>query len=213
MTVSSDQWDRQTYIDGSAETAAPAVKPTVVLWLIAAGASAAVALAGVSAPPPLRFNLPLVAHVSGLLAGYAVDRDGGTDVPHPCPGRGVGAERLARWHGMGGRAIVGLILVHGVAATVAWAMGQGTSVPGRLAAASTPPRGLHLLSTAPTAAAFSDTSRDQAPSSNPRSVKAFRTALPPPSLLKYTKTSLPEPRHSRIRSAHHRSSSSEYEPP
>jgi len=46
----------------------------------------------------------------------------------PALERGVGADRLARWHGKGGRAIFCLILIHGIAATAAWATVQGTSV-------------------------------------------------------------------------------------
>jgi len=42
----------------------------------------------------------------------------------------------------------------------------------------------------------------------PRSTIALRTALPSPSLLKYTYTSLPIASHSRTRSAHHRKSAS-----
>ena len=44
------------------------------------------------------------------------------------------------------------------------------------------------------------------------SIRAFLTAFPPPSLLKYTKTSRPMACHSPIRPDHHRSSSSLYEP-
>jgi predicted ferric reductase len=100
----------------------------VVLWLIMAGAVAAVALAGISAPQPLRINLPLLAHVSGLLAGYGVTVMVALMSRAPALERGVGADRLARWHGTGGRAIFCLIIVHGAAATAAWAMGRGTSL-------------------------------------------------------------------------------------
>jgi predicted ferric reductase len=127
MTVSADQWDRQTFGDGPA-TAARAVPPAAVLWLIAAGAVAAIALAGVTAPQPLRFNLPLVAHVSGLLAGYGVTVMVALMSRTPALERGVGADRLVRWHGAGGRAIFCLILIHGVAATTAWAMLRGASL-------------------------------------------------------------------------------------
>jgi len=48
--------------------------------------------------------------------------------------------------------------------------------------------------------------RNQAPTI-PFNVSAFRTAFPPPSLLKYTNTSRPMPCHSRTRSAHQRRSS------
>jgi predicted ferric reductase len=100
----------------------------MALLLITVGTVAATALAGISAPAPLRFNLPLLAHASGLLAGYGVTVMVALMSRAPALERGVGADRLARWHGMGGRAIVCLILIHGVAATATWAMGQGTSL-------------------------------------------------------------------------------------
>lgn len=129
MTLSADrQWDVSTLPGVPSETAPRTVPPAVVLWLITAGAIAATALADVSAPQPLRFNLPLLAHTSGLLAGYGVTVMVALMSRAPALERGVGADRLARWHGVGGRAIVCLILIHGVAATAAWAMGQGTSL-------------------------------------------------------------------------------------
>jgi hypothetical protein len=49
------------------------IPPALLLWLISVGALAAMTLAGTTAlQPSLRFNLPLVAHASGLLAGYGV---------------------------------------------------------------------------------------------------------------------------------------------
>jgi len=100
----------------------------MALWLITAGAVAATAWAGIGAPQPVRFNLPLLAHTSGLLAGYGVTVMVALMSRAPALERGVGADRLARWHGKGGRAIFCLILVHGIAATAAWATVQGTSV-------------------------------------------------------------------------------------
>jgi predicted ferric reductase len=68
-----------------------------------------------------------LAHTSGLLAGYGVTVMVALMSRAPALERGVGADRLARWHAKGGRAIVCLILIHGVAATAAWAMARGTS--------------------------------------------------------------------------------------
>jgi predicted ferric reductase len=45
----------------------------------------------------------------------------------PALERGVGADRLSRWHGVGGRAVVGLVLLHAWAATVAWAQSRQES--------------------------------------------------------------------------------------
>lgn len=128
MTVSADRQQDGSTLGVPGGVAARAVTPAAVLWLIMVGAVAALALAGISAPQPLRFNLPLLAHVSGLLAGYGVTVMVALMSRAPALERGVGADRLARWHGMGGKAIVCLILVHAIAATVAWAMGQGTSL-------------------------------------------------------------------------------------
>ncbi|MFH5877776.1 ferric reductase-like transmembrane domain-containing protein [Arthrobacter sp. NA-172] len=138
------QRDRPTRSGAAAETAAQTVTPAVMLWLITAGAIAVTALAGISAPLPLRLNLPLMAHTSGLLAGYGVTVMVALMSRAPALERGVGADRLARWHAKGGRTIICLILIHGVAATAAWAMARGTSawaatvdvltVPGLIAA-------------------------------------------------------------------------------
>ncbi|MDP9890889.1 ferredoxin reductase family protein [Pseudarthrobacter enclensis] len=104
--------------------ASGSVSPALALWLIMAGAVAVMALAVIKAPHPVQFNLPLVAHMSGLLAGYGVTVMMGLMSRAPGLERGVGADRLSRWHGLGGRAIFVLMLIHGVAATVAWSMVQ-----------------------------------------------------------------------------------------
>lgn len=146
MTSSAErQREGSTRTGVPAEAAAQTLTPAVVLWLITAGAIATTALAGFSAPRPLRLNLPLVAHTSGLLAGYGVTVMVALMSRAPSLERGVGADRLARWHAKGGRAIVCLILIHGISATTAWAMVRGTSalaatvdvltMPGLIAAA------------------------------------------------------------------------------
>ncbi|MDJ0459713.1 ferredoxin reductase family protein [Arthrobacter sp. NQ7] len=129
MPLSAErQRDGSIRSGAAAQTATQTVTPAVVLWLTTAGAIAVTLLAGVSAPRPLRLNLPLLAHASGLLAGYGVTVMVALMSRAPALERGVGADRLARWHAKGGRAIVCLILIHGVAATAAWAMARGTSV-------------------------------------------------------------------------------------
>jgi predicted ferric reductase len=130
MTQSADRHpDRDTLplIERATPTAA-AVSPATVLWLITAGAVAVTALAGFSAPRPLRFNLPFMAHVSGLLAGYGVAVMVALMSRAPALERGIGADSLSRWHAKGGRVIVALILIHGSAATMAWAMSQGINL-------------------------------------------------------------------------------------
>src|SRR3954468_21975966 len=54
----------------------------------------------------------LVAHVSGMLAGYGVLLLLVLMARSPALERGVGADVLARWHSLAGRAVVVLVVVH-----------------------------------------------------------------------------------------------------
>lgn len=63
----------------------------------------------------------VVAHVSGMLAGYGVVVLIGLMSRTPALEGAVGADRLSRWHGVGGRLVVVLVLIHALAATVGWA--------------------------------------------------------------------------------------------
>jgi predicted ferric reductase len=64
----------------------------------------------------------LIAHVSGMLAGYGVLIMLVLMSRWPVLERGIGADRLARWHAAGGRAILGLVLTHAVFAVLAWSL-------------------------------------------------------------------------------------------
>ena len=64
----------------------------------------------------------LVAHVSGMLAGYGVLVMLVAMSRWPLLERGVGADVLARWHALGGRIILSLALVHAVFAVLAWSL-------------------------------------------------------------------------------------------
>jgi len=64
----------------------------------------------------------LLAHVSGMLAGYGVLVMLVLMSRWPLLERGIGADVLARWHARGGRTILTLVLVHGVFAIVAWSL-------------------------------------------------------------------------------------------
>jgi predicted ferric reductase len=75
----------------------------------------AVVLDGV-APDPVA----LVAHISGMLAGYGVLVMLVLMSRWPVLERGIGADVLARWHAAGGPAILTLVLVHGGFAVLAW---------------------------------------------------------------------------------------------
>jgi predicted ferric reductase len=67
----------------------------------------------------------LVAHASGLLAGYGVLIMLVLMSRWPVLERGIGADVLARWHARGGRAILGLVLIHAVLAVLAWTLLTG----------------------------------------------------------------------------------------
>jgi len=98
------------------------------LAVIGAGAILTAILALVSAPRPILLDVAMTAHLTGLLAGYGVAVMVALMARVPALERGVGADRLARWHGRGGRIIVVLILVHAVFATIGWAQLQSESV-------------------------------------------------------------------------------------
>jgi predicted ferric reductase len=72
--------------------------------------------------------LGIVAHVCGMLAGYGVLVLLVLMSRAPALERGVGADVLARWHSWGGRVVVGLVVVHGWAATSSWAQARGAGL-------------------------------------------------------------------------------------
>lgn len=77
-------------------------------------------------PQPVQLPV-LVAHLAGMLAGYGVLVMLALMSRAPALERGVGADVLARWHGRGGRLVIGLLLVHSWAAVVAWAQSRRES--------------------------------------------------------------------------------------
>lgn len=80
------------------------------------------------APGPLPL-LPLTAHVTGMIAGYGVLVLLALMSRWPVLERGVGSDVLARWHALGGRIVLSLVLVHAGAAVGGWAQARGESVP------------------------------------------------------------------------------------
>jgi predicted ferric reductase len=103
----------------------------VVLAAIGAGAILAVfwpVVLAFTSPGPVQLTV-LVAHACGMLAGYGVVVLIGLMSRAPVLERGVGADRLARWHGRGGRAVVLLVLMHAWAAILAWADSRQESFP------------------------------------------------------------------------------------
>jgi predicted ferric reductase len=67
----------------------------------------------------------LVAHVSGMLAGYAVLVMLVLMSRWPLLERGIGADVLALWHAAGGRTVLSLVVVHAVFAVLAWSLLTG----------------------------------------------------------------------------------------
>lgn len=86
------------------------------------------ALNAVRGPGPVSLTV-LLAHLAGMLAGYGVVVLVGLMSRTPALERGVGADRLSRWHSAGGRTVVALVLVHAWAATQAWAQSRQESIP------------------------------------------------------------------------------------
>ena len=87
------------------------------IWL---GAGVATALTLVGAPTPLPLDAGLLAHVSGLLAGYLTAVMLVLMSRAPLLERRVGSDVLARWHSHGGRLFLALVLTHAGAALAAW---------------------------------------------------------------------------------------------
>lgn len=84
---------------------------------------------GLAAPGPLPLA-PTTAHVAGMLAGYAVLVLLVLMSRWPLLERGIGSDRLARWHAAGGRTVLTLVLVHAAAATVGWTEVTGLNLWG-----------------------------------------------------------------------------------
>jgi ferredoxin-NADP reductase len=66
--------------------------------------------------------------VTGLLAGYGVVVLVALMARIPPLERGIGADRLARWHAMGGRYTVSLVVAHGLLITWGYAVSAHTNV-------------------------------------------------------------------------------------
>ncbi|MCW2879605.1 MAG: ferric reductase [Sphaerisporangium sp.] len=88
--------------------------PVVTQGLIAAGAVAVLGLwwSDTTSVSGLGGWLTDAGRITGLLAGYAIAVLLALMARIPALERGVGADRLARWHAMGGRYTVGLAVAH-----------------------------------------------------------------------------------------------------
>jgi predicted ferric reductase len=110
--------------------ARPGAHPTAVLTLIAAGAIAPIALWWQDTPAIHGFGdwLTNAGRITGLLAGYGVVVLVALMARLPPLERGVGADRLARWHACGGRYTVNLIIAHALLIIWGYAVSAHTGV-------------------------------------------------------------------------------------
>ncbi len=99
----------------------PRLTATTLLVLVWLGAALAVLQGFFSAELPLRFEASLVAHLTGMAAGYGAAIMLILMSRSPWLERGVGTHRLAHWHSWGGPLVIILSVVHAIAAVLAWA--------------------------------------------------------------------------------------------
>ena len=99
---------------GPVRTATPWARAEVVLGVIAAGAVAVLGLWWADTPrvSGLGDALTEAGRICGLLAGYGVVVLVALMARLPPLERGVGSDRLARWHAAGGRYVVSLVVAH-----------------------------------------------------------------------------------------------------
>jgi predicted ferric reductase len=108
----------------------PRAHPRLVLALIAAGAVAVIALWWHGTPSVHGFGdwLTNAGRITGLEAGYGVIILVALMARLPPLERGVGADRLARWHSMGGKYTIGLVVAHGLLIIWGYAVTAHTTV-------------------------------------------------------------------------------------
>jgi predicted ferric reductase len=104
--------------------------PGAVLALLGAGAAAVLALWWHGTPGLHGFGdwLTSAGRITGLEAGYGVVALIALMARVPPVERGVGADRLARWHSLGGRYVVGLVVAHALLITWGYAVTAHASV-------------------------------------------------------------------------------------
>jgi len=98
----------------------PRLTATILLVLVWLGAALAVFQTFVTAGL-IQIGVALVAHVTGMAAGYGAAIMLILMSRAPWLEYGVGAHRLARWHAWGGPMVIILTVVHALAAVLAWA--------------------------------------------------------------------------------------------
>ncbi len=110
--------------------AALGLQPTTLLVLVGLGAFVAVGLWFVSTPPDLHGPadwLTNAGRITGLLGGYGCVVLVLLMARIPGVERGVGTDRLARWHSMGGRYVICLLVAHAMLIVLGYAATTGAS--------------------------------------------------------------------------------------
>src|SRR5438270_769437 len=131
MTALAEERRAQPSPTGSAERPTPTrAHPNAILAVIVAGAAAAVGLWWHNTPSIHGFGdwLTNAGRITGLLAGYSVVVLVALMARIPPLERGIGADRLARWHAKGGRYTVCLVVAHGLLITWGYAVTAHTNV-------------------------------------------------------------------------------------
>ncbi|MER7366194.1 ferredoxin reductase family protein [Nonomuraea wenchangensis] len=115
---------------GAARRGAVRAHPAAVLSVIAAGALAVLGLwwSGTPRVAGLGDWLSGAGRITGLLAAYGIAVLLALMARIPPLERGVGPDRLARWHAMGGRYVVGLAVAHTLLIIWGYAVADGTDV-------------------------------------------------------------------------------------
>ncbi|MFG2285486.1 ferric reductase-like transmembrane domain-containing protein [Streptomyces sp. NPDC048595] len=106
--------------------------PRALLTGLAAGAALVTVLWLVQAEPSVRLDalFATFAHLTGLLAGYGVLAMLLLMARVPAVEHGVGADRLARWHALGGRYVLILCCAHAALALFGYAAHTGLDLLG-----------------------------------------------------------------------------------
>ncbi len=121
---------RPVAASGPARPAQPGAHPVAVLAVILAGAAAALGLWWQDTPSISGLGdwLTNAGRITGLLAGYGVVVLVALMARIPPLERGIGADKLARWHAKGGRYTVSLIVAHALLIIWGYAVAAHTDV-------------------------------------------------------------------------------------
>jgi len=131
MTAVSERRDAPSAgVPGRQNGSPPRANPGAVLAVIAAGAAATLVLWWHGTPSLHGFGdwLTNAGRITGLEAGYGVVVLVALMARIPPLERGVGADRLARWHSTGGRYTIGLVVAHALLITWGYAVTAHTTV-------------------------------------------------------------------------------------